>query len=315
MPARLMLPARLICWIFLLTLSHIAQANQAINFKLSEAARDGNYRQLKVLLEQGADINFTATPRTPSVLAIVVSKGNTAVARYLVDQGANAKALNPGSGCNLLQLAAGAFNTPERIDMVTLLVDAGAELNHLSERCATPLIEASIAGHQDTVAYLIQQGADLNLQYQGNSALYEALVNGHDNIASLLIENGSDLNLRSTDGSTASHVAAQFSPPLFHKMAAAGAKASVDKNGRGALGYALSGNNFALTAQLIRQPLQPSELNDALYLAVGKQQIQLISELLLLGANPLLRDRWGDSAITSARQINHPEINRLLGIQ
>lgn len=315
MLVRFMQSRRVSSWIFLFTLAGFSLANTAWSSSLSEAARDGNYQQLKLLLEQGANVNATDDARTPSALAIVVSKGNTDMARHLIELGADANAINPGSGCNLLQLAAGAFNTPERIEMVALLAESGSDLNFSSLQCATPLIEASIAGHFNTASYLIHRGAQLNHQFQGNSALFEAVVNAHFDIAELLIENGADMNLRSNDGATAIHVAAQFAPSMYLKMTAAGAQSSVDKNGRGTLGYAITGNNTELITALIKQPLQQSELDDALYLAVGKQKIKLIGELLLLGANPLLRDRWGDSAMTSAKQINHPEINQLLGIQ
>jgi len=312
---RLKRPGRALPKIIVFALVGFAFANLANGSSLSDAARDGSYLRLKQLLEQGVDINFTDDPHTPTALAIIVSKGNTDMANYLIQHGANANALNPGSGCNLLQLAAGAFNTPERIQMVELLTEAGSDMNFLSRRCATPLIEAAIAGHFNTVVYLTNKKANLDHQYQGNSALFEAVINGHHDIATLLIDKGANIDLPSIDGATALHLAAQLAPQLYHKMAQAGAQHSVDKNGRGVLGYAIGGNKTILIKQLLQQPVQQSELDDALYLAVGKLDITLINTLLARGANPLLRDRWGDSAMTSALKINNPEINLLLGIQ
>lgn len=300
-------------WLWALLLAVSSSASWASS--LIDAARDGHYDLLKQLIQQGADINQTNDPHTPPPLAIVVSKGNIEMAQYLLQQGADANALSPGSGCNLLQLAAGAFDTPERIDMVKLLTEAGTNIDFISRSCASPIIEAAIAGHFNTVKYLLAQGANPNLQYRGNTALIEAIINGQQEIAQLLLDHNANTNLASSDGATALLMSAQFLPTLYPKIIALGAQKTVDKNGRGSLGYAIVGNNPELIAQLVEQQLHKSELDDALQLAVGKQQVFLAAKLLVLGANPKALDRWGDSAMSIAKKINNADINRLLGLQ
>lgn len=59
----------------------------------------------------------------------------------------------------------------------------------------TPLRIAATSGHRDCVAYLICQGADVNVvDVKGQTALYMAVVNGHLDCVQILLEAGADPN-------------------------------------------------------------------------------------------------------------------------
>lgn len=59
----------------------------------------------------------------------------------------------------------------------------------------TPLRIAATAGHADCVAYLIGQGAQVDLvDVKGQTALYVAVVNGHLDCVRILLEAGADPN-------------------------------------------------------------------------------------------------------------------------
>lgn len=73
-------------------------------------------------------------------------------------------------------------------------LDAGANPNALyGEGIVTPLIKASTSGSVDVVKILLNAGADVNLEnMQGNTALHSAARFGHADIVSVLIESGAD---------------------------------------------------------------------------------------------------------------------------
>lgn len=59
----------------------------------------------------------------------------------------------------------------------------------------TPLRIAATAGHAACVAYLIAQGAEVDLvDVKGQTALYVAVVNGHLDCVRILLEAGADPN-------------------------------------------------------------------------------------------------------------------------
>lgn len=59
----------------------------------------------------------------------------------------------------------------------------------------TPLRIAATAGHAACVAYLIAQGAEVDLvDVKGQTALYVAAVNGHLDCARILLEAGANPN-------------------------------------------------------------------------------------------------------------------------
>lgn len=59
----------------------------------------------------------------------------------------------------------------------------------------TPLRIAATAGHATCVAFLISQGAEVDLvDVKGQTALYVAVVNGHLDCVRILLEAGADPN-------------------------------------------------------------------------------------------------------------------------
>ncbi|KAK4889604.1 hypothetical protein LTR27_011588 [Elasticomyces elasticus] len=60
---------------------------------------------------------------------------------------------------------------------------------------ATPLYRAVAGGHEDTVAILLDWGADVNAHCgEGGSALYAANLGGHEKIAQMLLRKGAELD-------------------------------------------------------------------------------------------------------------------------
>lgn len=75
---------------------------------------------------------------------------------------------------------------------------------------ATVLMLASQEGHTEMVRFLLNKGAQVNLQKRnGMSALMLASKRGHTGVVSLLLENGAHVNMQNTNGVSSLMVASE----------------------------------------------------------------------------------------------------------
>jgi ankyrin repeat protein len=93
---------------------------------------------------------------------------------------------------SLLYIASGNGQT----GAVTVLVKAGADVNHLNGNRGTALQIAAAGGFRSIVEVLLEHGADVNLVAgRYGTALQAAAIHSVETIARLLIDRGADLNL------------------------------------------------------------------------------------------------------------------------
>ncbi len=79
----------------------------------------------------------------------------------------------------------------------------GADVNSRSPSIGfTPLMWASVAGHDEAVMFLLDRGADVNAKsrLKGNTALMLAVANGREDTARLLLDAGANPNVITDDG-------------------------------------------------------------------------------------------------------------------
>lgn len=107
--------------------------------------------------------------------------GHKDIAKTLLDAHATP---DPVSGMpSALTLAASGGHD----EVVRLLIERGAQTNHVDDKSATALIRASKAGKLSTVKLLIERGADLaRVDHFGNDAIAYARRAGHDAIVQCL---------------------------------------------------------------------------------------------------------------------------------
>ena len=81
-------------------------------------------------------------------------------------------------------------------DLVSLLLDRGADVNMVGSEYGTALAEAALAGNTDTVLLLLDGGADVNV-VGGNlgTALAAAALEKNTDTVSLLLDRGADVNM------------------------------------------------------------------------------------------------------------------------
>ncbi|KAL4577955.1 hypothetical protein LXL04_014070 [Taraxacum kok-saghyz] len=152
------------------------------------------------------------------------------------------------------------------------LIRAGADPNAKFFDGRSPLHLAASKGYEEIVAFLIREGADVNLSVDdfGNTPLLEAIKRGHDNIVSILIKEGGSLIINSKDHDlrTPLHVATSRGSYVVAKLLVeAGANVlSKDRWGNTPLGEArLSGNKILIeileestSFQMSESSLQPT---------------------------------------------------------
>jgi L-ascorbate metabolism protein UlaG (beta-lactamase superfamily) len=87
-------------------------------------------------------------------------------------------------------------------ELVELLVEHGADVNHVNETGETALVKASAGGYADRVEILLEAGADPNLGKDASEryALQLAALGGHTDVARLLIAEGANVNTSTPDG-------------------------------------------------------------------------------------------------------------------
>ena len=160
---------------------------------IMSAARTGNVQAVKVLARHGADVNATETLRRQTALMWAAADHHPAVARVLVDLGADVHARSDGAGFERTQA----------------LEDVQLNLRKIAEGF-TPLLFAAREGALETTRVLVSAGANVNDSApKGSNALLIAINNHHYELAAVLIDNGADLSATDARGYTALHAAVQ----------------------------------------------------------------------------------------------------------
>lgn len=93
-------------------------------------------------------------------------------------------------------------------DLVSLLLEHGADPNIYDIFVESPLHNACYLGYGNIVELLLKHGASLDVQNEkSKSLLHEACSAGHDHIVKLLLERGVDPNMQGKNGKIPLHEA------------------------------------------------------------------------------------------------------------
>jgi ankyrin repeat protein len=116
-----------------------------------------NFDKTRLLVEKGSDVNVkSAAEMTPLLVAVSVH-GNMATVRYLIEKGADVKAIGP-LGSDGLQTAAFKGDT----EMVRLLLKKGADPKLKDMGGFTAFLNAFSDPDQERVRVLLDAGSDIN---------------------------------------------------------------------------------------------------------------------------------------------------------
>lgn len=171
---------------------HVCMSGMSL---LSLSASAGDPDEVRLLLNAGADPNRPVNDGGSPPLALALSMGRYAVAKLLLEHGANARYTSDGGLSALHDLVIVApvkrdGSHPDgtlRTDVAEALLAKGADLEARGPKGATPLMLAATAGDRELVAYLLYKGANPTAQDQsGNTAISRAIKRGDKLTQSML---------------------------------------------------------------------------------------------------------------------------------
>src|SRR5688500_16599936 len=181
---------------------------------LMVAAASGEIDAVRILIENGSDVNakdgvraqtplmYAAASNRAAVVELLASKGADLTATSKVSNIANLSREGLGFGGNPQLPGAQAANIPRRAPMPG--VDRNYSLNELivAHGGLTPLLYAVRQGFHESTAALLKAGADVNAPSlgDGTTPLLMAIINGHFDLAKTLLDKGADSNAASVQG-------------------------------------------------------------------------------------------------------------------
>ncbi|XP_076074995.1 ankyrin repeat and KH domain-containing protein 1-like isoform X3 [Mytilus galloprovincialis] len=169
---------------------------------LSLAASGGYVNIIKLLLSHGAEINSrTGSKLGISPLMLAAMNGHTAAVKLLLDMGSDINAQIETNRNTALTLA--CFQG--RHEVVSLLVDRKANIEHRAKTGLTPLMEAASGGYVEVGRVLLDKGADVNappVPSSRDTALTIAADKGHYRFVELLLSRSAQVDVKNKKGNS-----------------------------------------------------------------------------------------------------------------
>ncbi|KAI9779165.1 MAG: hypothetical protein M1839_007700 [Geoglossum umbratile] len=285
---------------------------------LGFAIHAGSVPMVEQLIELGADINAPAGS-WGTLLGLAISKGDVEISRLLIRHGADINAQVSGYDSALTE-AVRCAGEP----FVRELLEAGANVD--ADR-GKPLVYACTSGVATLVTMLLDAGADLHCQEGvAGSALMHAAYWAHEDICRLLVERGADVN--AVGGEKGNALQASVSNtntcrshkvgPVVRYLLAAGADPNLPPSEKyvSALQAAVSNGNGDVVDALVLANANVNahdpKLGTALVAAAQRSQEPVVQYLLDHGADPYLTGGKYGTALQGASYEHQIEIMNLL---
>ncbi|CAG9773085.1 unnamed protein product [Ceutorhynchus assimilis] len=169
---------------------------------LSLAASGGYVNIIKLLLTSGAEINSrTGSKLGISPLMLAAMNGHGAAVKLLLDMGSDINAQIETNRNTALTLA--CFQG--RHEVVALLLDRKANVEHRAKTGLTPLMEAASGGYVEVGRVLLDKGADVNatpVPSSRDTALTIAADKGHVKFVELLLDRRAQVEVKNKKGNS-----------------------------------------------------------------------------------------------------------------
>ena len=262
-----------------LVISDFCEFDQSMQDELTDKCGANQLEEVQALLQRPMNLSLTDEYGDATPIHLAAYRGHLEVVRLLLEAGAE-KDARRADGKTALQLAAWGGQT----EMVQLLLENGADVNVEDENENKALEHATCIGRLEVARLLIQAGA---AKKDANKALQNAAFNGHLEIVRLLLETDAEnVDAQSLNKEEAlTNAACNGHSKVVQYLLEAG----VDKNAARADG------------------------RTALHLAAYYGHVQLVPWLLKEGAGKNLADGEGATALELAKEAHQsPEILELL---
>jgi ankyrin repeat protein len=228
--------------------------------------------------------SLLATTAFADPIHVQAASGNLAGVQAELDKGADVNAKDRWGGTPLHYAAEEGHK-----EIAELLIAAGADVN---ERWAgtTPLHYAAFYGQNEIAELLIAKGADVNAKDEyGYTPLHDAVDEGHKEVVGLLIAEGADVNAKGEDGETPLDWAEWVHD--WHSPEDKAAKKEI--------------------TALLRKHGGKTGAEISIHKAAEIGNIEAIKDHLEAGVNVNARDRYGQTPLDAAEQVDKnasPEI-------
>jgi ankyrin repeat protein len=199
---------------------------------LMTAARAGSLPAVKALLAKRANVNAVESSYGQSALMWAVSQRHADVTSTLIENGADVRTRTPvrhrtiqtgnrygdqnsikGSvgetdlgGFTPLLFAARVGD----LESARTLVKAGATVDDTAANGATALTIAAHSGHGDVAAFLLDQGANPNVDAAGYTPLHAAVLRGDHALLKALLAKGANPNVTLTKGTSSRYYSKDY---------------------------------------------------------------------------------------------------------
>ncbi len=285
-----------------------ARVNQPVTYKtaLMHAASEGHVEIVKLLLARGADVNAQTYEGTALMMA--VRGGHANIVKLLLDAraevnekhriGYSALIMSAGPSIPEMNPAPGKPVPPPASEIMSLLLDRGADANLGGQYGQTALMEANSA---EKVKLLIAHGAQLNtVDEQGETALIHAVDRGDVEVVEALLQAGADASVQDAKGETALMRALEEVPDYVAARSENLAK------------HRLEAARLLLTAKTGDVNAQNKNGETLLMRAASLGEIEIVKGLLARGADLNRTDVFGNTAAVFAYEKDHVAIEELL---
>ena len=271
-------------------LREVSEPLKSFDARLFNAIRYGDLKKVGLLLSKGADPNAQDEQNTSALqLATDAPNNSLKIVQLLLAHKANINYRGLAGGSTLLMSA--VTHHSANLDLLKFLLDHGANVNLPNFLGETALSLAVRASASDSVALLIQRGADVNPPDRsvtfdfstdvrglaffggGNTPVFELVRNWNPKIFGLLLDAGVKLNTHDAEGFNLIHYAVwDNNVDVVRILASKG----VDVNAAANQGY--------------------TPLHFAIANAPRLPDPEVIESLLKAGANPSLKNKSGKTA-------------------
>jgi len=272
---------------------------------LNLAAQAGNIAIAKYLLEAGADLNGGDNERS-NALHLAASGGQNEMIDFLLSKGMDVNSTD-ANGMTAVLFAA-ARNT---LDTVSHLQSKGGRLDGRMPSGMTLMHLAAYRGNVDFVKYLVSQSLSLNPGFDqwGNSPLAVAVSRGHAEVVTYLLEKGADPNDAPDSGGEPPLMLAATAgkKDIMSLLLAKGANPNMRVGGSSLLSFSIWSNDPEVVRMMIAAGADAKTPNDdnsnALFFCARHDGNVEIAELLVeAGAAVDLKDDEGNTPILVASE-------------
>ena len=170
---------------------------------LGLAARFGRETSVKLLLENGANVEGNSSFYHGPAICAAAFNGHEHVVRLLLENGANVNGQGPDGKTSLHGAARGGH-----FGVIKVLLEYHADFEARNKYKETPLIRAAINDEAEMTGFLIEHGANIEAEdHQGFTALHRTVRHGRSAAFAMLLEKGAHLGTRGGNGETVLHSA------------------------------------------------------------------------------------------------------------